>query len=118
MRHGLSNMSVRGFLVTGPDGELDAFHLRVFLTLNPIDRRGQTVRYSCMPEDAERALQAAKDTDVTLQEIVVVGHKNAQGLDLGGGATATVSDCIEEYPVLHLGAHGMKWEKQEKPDAQ
>ncbi len=108
-------MSVRIFLVTGPDEELRDFHFQVFLTLNRIDRREHTVRYTCMEKDAAMALLTAKGSDVTLQEIITVGRQNPQEYELPGGAQAIISDCIEEYPVLHMGAHGMKWEKQEKP---
>jgi len=80
------------------------------MTLNAIDGRKETTRYSCLHEDLDAALSAARFADVTVQEIVTVGHKNERHLDLGSGATATVSECVEEYPVLHLASHGKKWE--------
>lgn len=107
-------MSVRSFLITGPDENLTRFHLPVCMTLNAIDRRKQTVRYMCMGEDADFAIAAAKDSDVTMQEIVAVGRENTRTHDLGNGASATVSDCIEEYPLLHEGTHGMKWTPKRK----
>lgn len=104
-------MSVKGLLVTGPEAALQEFHLRVCWLLNNIDRRGQTVHYSCMAEDLDTALAAAKNADVTVQEIVTVGRKNARTHDLGGGARVTVSDNVETYPVLCVGSHGMRWER-------
>ena len=86
-------MSVRGFLVTGPDQNLMDFHLSVCLLLNSIDRRRQTVRYTCLAEDADLALAAAQQADVSVQEI----H----------GAADT-----ETYQTLHTGTHGMVWERK------
>jgi hypothetical protein len=103
--------NVRSFLASGPEENLQGFHLVavLFLGLNQIDRRKQTVRYACLSENADSALQAARQHDVTLQEIVVVGTENPETHDLGGGARVTISDSIEEYPVLHEGTHLMRW---------
>ncbi len=85
--------SVRRFLVTAPDDHLTRFHLAVALRLNGIERRAQTVFYTCMAEDADFALQMAKEADVTVQEIA--------GQEIAGGE--------EAYPVRHLGSHGLTW---------
>lgn len=108
-------MSVHGLLATGPDDALRRFHLAVCFLLNAHTRRDNTVHYGCMGEHMEAAKEAARVADVTLQEIVTVGTKNHQAIDLPGGANAVVSDCIEEYPILHTGSHGLKWESPKPP---
>jgi hypothetical protein len=60
---------VTRFLASGTDGQLTDFHLRVCFLLNAIERRGQTVFYTCMGEDREEALRAAGKAGVTLQEL-------------------------------------------------
>jgi hypothetical protein len=83
--------TVRRFLVTAPDEQLARFHLVVALTLNGIERREQTVIYTCLAEHADFARQAAERADVTLQEL-------------------EIDDAGEEtYPVRHLGSHGLTW---------
>ena len=84
--------TVRRFLVTGPNDHLARFHLAVAFTLNGIERREQTVIYTCFAEHAAFALEAAERTDVTLQELEI---------DQGDGE--------EHYPVRHLGSHGLTW---------
>lgn len=103
-------MSVLGLLITGAEENRVAFYGLVFARMNLIDSRKQTTRFTCMSEDLETALTAAKVSDVTVQEIVTTGTKNPRQHDLGGAASVTVSDCIETYPVLYLAPHGMKWE--------
>ncbi len=85
---------VRRFLVTAPDDKLQRFHLSVALTLNGIERREQTVIYTCLEEHAVFALRVAEQADVTLQEIEI-GEE----------------DHEESYPVLRLGTHGLTWER-------
>lgn len=82
--------SVRRFLVTGPDEHLFRFHQFVCLHLNGIERREQTVIYTCFAEHADFALKAAKRADVTVQEIEFINDG-------------------ERYPVLCAGSHGMLW---------
>jgi hypothetical protein len=82
--------SVRRFLVTAPDDNLQRFHLAVAMTLNGIERREQTVIYTCFAEDAALALQAAEQADVTVQEL-------------------EMEDGEEVYPVRRLGSHGLTW---------
>jgi hypothetical protein len=82
--------SVRRFLVTAPDDHLQAFHLGVSFTLNAIERRGQTVFYTCMAEDAALPFEVAVLADVTLQELEIEADD-------------------EVYPVRHLGSHGLTW---------
>lgn len=81
---------VRRFLVTAPDENLARFHLAVAMNLNGLERRQQTVFYTCMSEDAELALLAAAQFDVTLQEL-------------------KIADGEEVYPVWRLGSHGLTW---------
>lgn len=83
--------SGRRFLVTAPDDNLYQFHHIVALTLNGIERREQTVIYTCMAADAEYALFAAAKADVTLQELEIT------------------NDGQEIYPVRYLGSHGLMW---------
>lgn len=84
--------SVRRFLVTAPDENLTSFHLSIAFVLNGIERRQQTVIYTCMREDSAFAMKAAEAADVTLQEIEIV-------------------DDVETYPVLRLGRHGLQWQR-------
>lgn len=105
------------FLITGPEENLYNFIAPVEF----FDRRGQTCRcraHDFMGDGGKRnydlALDAAKKSDVTMQDLIVKGTKNPRTHLLGGGATVTVSDSIEEYPVRHLGTHGMKWPPDKK----
>jgi hypothetical protein len=82
---------VRRFLVTAPDDHLHRFHLAVALTLNGIERREQTVIYTCFAEHADLALRVAEQADVTLQELEIA------------------DDGEEIYPVRRLGSHGLTW---------
>ncbi len=84
--------SVRRFLVTAPDDQLTRFHLLVALKLNGIERREQTVIYTCFDQDAviELVLSAADEADVTLQEL-------------------EIENGDEVYPVRRLGSHGLTW---------
>ena len=84
--------SVRRFLVTAPDQNLTKFHLAVALTLNGIERREQTVIYTCFAEHSAVAFLAAEQADVTLQEL-------------------EIADGEEIYPVRRLGSHGLTWVK-------
>ncbi len=81
---------VRRFLVTAPDEQLTRFHLAVAMTLNGIERREQTVIYTCFAEHAEFALHVAARADVTVQVL-------------------ETADGEEVYPVLRLGSHGLTW---------
>jgi len=100
---------VKNLLVSGPDDNLATFHLAVCMALLDHERRGQTISYTCMGGDLHGALAAAKRADVTVQQIVVTGHKNPRTQNLGGGALVTVSDNVETYETLHLGTHKMGW---------
>jgi hypothetical protein len=81
---------VRRFLVTAPDEQLVTFHLLVAMTLNGIERREQTVIYTCLAEHAAFAFLSAEQADVTLQELEI---ENGE----------------EVYPVRRLGTHGLTW---------
>ncbi len=90
--------SVRRFLVTAPDDHLHRFHLAVALTLNGIERRDQTVFYTCFAEDADFALREAERADVTVQEL-------------------EIADGDEVYPVRRLGSHGLTWARPPSTNA-
>jgi len=108
------------FLVTGPEANL--YRFSDFACVEIFDRRGQTCRCRAHDLDGDggkraydAALEAAKAADVTMQGLEIVGTENARTHMLGGGATATMRDCREEYPVKHLASHGMKWPPTKRP---
>jgi len=81
---------VYSLLITAPDEHLQRYHLAVCALLNPIERRGQTVFYTCLSDDYGTAANAADTHDVTLQELVI-------------------ENGLETYPVKILGSHQMQW---------
>lgn len=85
---------VRRFLVTGPDANLHGFHLAVCFRLNGLERRGQTVFYTCWAEDAAWALRIAERFDLTVQEVEIAAG-------------------VEQYPVRQLGTHGETWRRRD-----
>lgn len=89
--------SVRRFLATAPDDNLLRFHFVVAMNLNGLERRQQTVFYTCLAEDVELALLAAEQFDVTLQEL-------------------EIADGDEVYPVRRLGSHGLTWARPLRKD--
>ncbi len=91
-------MSVRRFLVTAPDDHLRRFHLAVAMRLNGLERRDQTVFYTCLAEDADFALRIAERADVTVQEL-------------------EIADGDEVYPVRRLGSHGLTWARPPSTNA-
>jgi len=61
------------FLATGScEDAVQDFHVAVCLACNFIDRRQNTSHYTCMSEDADVPIEAAKQLDVTLEEILSV----------------------------------------------
>jgi hypothetical protein len=82
----------RHFLVTGPNSNLAGFHALVCIFACDHHRRENTVSYTCFDENVHAFLHAATLSDVTLQETVTNRRH-------------------EEHPVLHLGSHGLKWER-------
>jgi hypothetical protein len=78
---------VNGILVSGTDEQLSRFHLAVCMTLNGIDRRRQTVRYTVFDKHLDPALKCAEANGVTVQRI------------------ERDNDGIETYPVLVQGQH-------------
>lgn len=78
---------VHRLLVSGTDDQLNSFHLSLCFRLNAIQRREQTVNYTCMSEDLDDAREIALETGVTLQEIK---HDD---------------DGNESYQMLVLGEH-------------
>lgn len=63
---------VHSLLVTGTDDSLYTFHFLVCSALNAIERRGQTMCYTCLAEDLQLAKDSAQLYGLTLQEIVRV----------------------------------------------
>ena len=61
-------MNVTRFLVSGTDKQLMDFHLSICMLLNAIERRGETVLYTCMGEDRETTLNVGRKSGVTMQE--------------------------------------------------
>ena len=57
------------FLVSGSDEQLQDFHFAVCFMLNGIERRGETVFYTSYNEDRDQAIEEARRTGVTMQEI-------------------------------------------------
>lgn len=102
------------FLVTGPEDKLMTFQWMAMSVVELFDRRKQTVRCRAHGEDGGRsaydeALALAKKHDVTMQDLVDTGLRiNHQAVAMGQ-SRAVVSECVEEYPIVHLGTHGMKW---------
>lgn len=107
----MSPSGVESLLVTGPPDARGVFFASTILVANFIDHRGETARYTCMSEDLGYVEQAARRAHVTLQRIVRTGAENARETALPCGGSVKVSDCVEEYPVLYLAPHGMKWER-------
>ncbi len=103
------------FLISGPETSLEKFGH--YAGVEIFDRRGQTLRCRAHSNGTDRgqaaygrALKAAKSRDVTMQDLCETGKtENGKSHLLRNGATVTVSDCIEEYPIVNLGSHGMKW---------
>jgi hypothetical protein len=62
-------MTVHRLLATGTEEQLQDFHLHICLLLNSIERRRQTVFYTCLDQDYEFAKAAAAKTHVTVQEM-------------------------------------------------
>lgn len=65
--------TVQHMLVSGTHEQLVDFHLLVCSFLMAHERRGQTVNYTCMPEDYEEALKAAREEKCTVQLVEHVG---------------------------------------------
>lgn len=76
-------MSVRRLLVTGTDAQLLDFHLAVCLALNAIERRGNTIAYTCMAESWDEAILVAKKVGATVQEIHGAGDSETYELICG-----------------------------------
>lgn len=103
-------------LATGADESLPAWGFACWPDF--FDRRRQTCRCRLWvspgePEEAAvmRAVGAARIHDVTIQ-LLCHGTPIAESAEthsLGGGASVTVRDVKETYPVIYCGSHGMKW---------
>jgi len=105
------------FLVTGPEKQLQAFQLDAMFHVELFDRRGQTVRCRAFGDDGgqsafEEAVELAKKNDVTVQNLVTTNEVVSQKTKkLGRRASVTITENREEYPIVHLASHGMKWGK-------
>jgi hypothetical protein len=104
------------FLVTGPEDKLMAWQSAAMFVVELFDRRQQTVRCRAHGDATdrgqrayERAVELAKQHDVTLQDLVDTGRRENKREHRAGAASVTVADCVEEYPVVHLGSDGIKW---------
>ena len=75
---------VHFLLVSADDKALEMWQMAVGDRLMLQERRGQTIYYTCMPEDLDFAKETADTLSVTLQEV--------KG-----------KDGYEEYPVLVRG---------------
>ena len=73
-------MSVYRLLATATDENLLAFHMAVCLSMNGIDRRLQTVRYTSFEADMTTARAAARRFGITLQRIFGTGTEEAYKL--------------------------------------
>lgn len=76
-----SLMSVHRLLITGSDAVLWRFHLGVALRLNGLERRDQTVLYTCMEDDLPAVIEHARACGATLQRLV--GEDGAELLHQG-----------------------------------
>jgi hypothetical protein len=81
---------VHSLLATGTEDDLRLFNFVVSLYLNCIDRRAQTVRYTCGAEHLEFAKEAAQTNQIVLQEIVRT--------DDGETYPALVGDASKGWP--------------------
>lgn len=82
-----SSDSVKRLLVSSDDSSLMRFHLQVCMIVNVIERRKQTVLYTCMKEDFDFVFQVAKKSNVTMQEINRVDGKEVYQILIQGNAT-------------------------------
>ena len=87
---------IRRLLISGNDSELMNFNLVVCMVLNLIERRKQTLFYTCMKEDFDFAVKAAEELGVTAQELK---HENGE----------------EIYQIVVQGEH-KGWEKKRKAE--
>ena len=102
-------MNVLSLLVTGPQAKMEFFYFATLHYLNAVAVREGTIHYKCAAEYFEAAKRTARDTDVTLQEIVSGAELQRQEIALGNGASCTVTYHAETYPVINLGSDGMGW---------
>ncbi len=77
------------FLVTGVDTQLRRFYYKAHLLLYAHERRGQTVFYTCMEEDRQIAIEIARSTGVTMQELHI--HE-------GGPTRETFETLVDNGP--------------------
>ena len=104
------------YLVSGPDDNRNAWGFAVWPDV--LDSGGKTTHvriFLGMADDPkaaeERLIEAAKDADITLQRLEHVELENRKVIQKFkvGDAEVTEFESGEQYPVVHLGTHGMKW---------
>ncbi len=66
-------MSVYRLLATATEENLQAFHMAVCLSMNGIDRRLQTIRYTSFDVDMTSVRAAARRFGITLQRMFGAG---------------------------------------------
>ena len=86
-------MSVRKFLVTGGTDDLWAFNIATSFACNFIDRRWDTLYYTCMGEDADVPIKAAEVHGVTLEEIKSVGDEEIYEMIHQGKLPGWAAQC-------------------------
>lgn len=103
-----------GVLVTGPADNRNEWGDLVWPDV--IDGRKKTTRCrlwasGSLYETLYEAVEAAKTADVTLQLLCCWKPIEAtrEHIKLGGGASVTVREMQETYPVCHVGTHKMIW---------
>jgi len=97
-------MGVRMFLATGETDALWAFNIATAFACNFIDQRWDTLHYTCMEDDAEVPIKAAKANGVTLEEVKSVGDEEVyemihQGKLPGWAAQCEAALSEKEKPV-------------------
>jgi hypothetical protein len=104
------------FLVTGPEAKLMAWQREAATVVELFDRRAQTVRcraHGDAPDRGQdaycRAVQLAREHDVTLQDLVDTGRYENSRTHEVGIADMVISECVTEHPVAHLGSDEMLW---------
>jgi hypothetical protein len=80
--------TVKRLLVSGDDAQIITFHLAVANVLNALERREQTVIYTCMSYDFEWAMEIARNEGLTVQELHGAGDNERYELLCGDEAKA------------------------------
>ena len=106
-----------GLLLTCPDAE-PLIEVAWAAGIEFFDQRGQTSRCRLWFDGEvaaarlrlEKAVEVANGrVTIQLLQSVSPDAASAQTRDLGDGASATIADMVERYPVVVLGDHGLQW---------